>query len=107
MTKPAMIRQIFAELRNTLGPETPAYELLECASLIAEANDNPLNGGAAFLSDGKASFCELPVNQVIGTWGWELVEHDYRSASTYDNECQDDYMAHVPTEFIWQELLAA
>ena len=48
MTKPAMIRQIFAELRNTLGPETPAYELLECASLIAEANDNPLNGGGAF-----------------------------------------------------------
>ena len=67
MTKPAMIRQIFAELRNTLGPETPAYELLECASLIAEANDNPLNGGGAFLSDGKTSLCELPVNQVIGT----------------------------------------
>jgi hypothetical protein len=107
MTKPAMIRQIFAELRNTLGPETPTYELLECASLIADANDNPLNRGAAFLSDGKSPFCELPVDQVIGTLAWELVEHDYRSTSAYGNENQDDYMAHVPQEFVWEQLLAA
>ena len=105
MTKPAMIRQIFAELRNTLGPETPSYELLECAALIVDANEDPLKGGGAYLPDGKTSFCELPVNQVIGTWGWKLVEYDYRSTSDYER--QDDYMAHVPTEFRWQELLAA
>ena len=107
MTKPAMIRQVFAELRDTLGAETPAHELLECAALLVEANENPLNGGAAYLSNGKTSLCELPVNQVISTWGWELVDGDYNLMGACGNEHQDDYMTHVPKEFILQELLAA
>lgn len=106
MNKSKKVRYIFAELVATLGDTIPAHELLECAALITEVCENPLNNGGAYFHEGKTPLCELPVNQVIETWGWELVESDYKCITDQGGEHQDDYMTHVTTDSKWQELLA-
>jgi|TARA_B110001469_G_C9491500_1_gene245946 hypothetical protein len=106
MNNSLKVRHVYAELRATLGKTMPEHELLECASLIIEACDNPLKD-VCYFHDGKTPLCELPVHQVIGTWPWELVDSEFKSLTHHDFDIQDDYMAHVPIEIQWQELLSA
>ena len=107
MTKPAMIRQIFIELRHSLGNETSTSDLLELASLIADTNEPEVFAGGAYLSDGRTALCDLPIHQVMETWPWEVVSDEFKSMNTYYSNREDDYMGHVPQDFLYQELLAA
>jgi|MDTF01.1.fsa_nt_gb hypothetical protein len=106
MNKSQKVRHVFSELADVLGSTMSKQELLECASLITEACDNPLKNNA-FFHEGKTPLCELPVNQVIDTWSWELVDDDYKAYQQNDVELQDDYMMHIPNDIKWQQLLSA
>jgi hypothetical protein len=105
MNKSQKVRYVFTELAEVFGDTMTKQELLECASLMTEACDNPLKG-SAFFHEGKTPLCELPVNQVIDTWPWELVDYDYKASQDHDAELQDDYMMHVSLDFKWQQLLS-
>ena len=106
MNRSKKVRHIFAELVDTLGHSMSKHELLECASLIASAYEDPIKQ-TAFLSEGRTPLCELPVNQVIDQWPWELVRDDYLNMSEIDDATADDYCGHISDEYHWQQLLAA
>jgi hypothetical protein len=84
----------------------PKHELLECASLIASAYENPIKQHA-FLSEGRTPLCELPVNQVIKQWPWELVTENYSTRSGIDKYAEDSYFGHISSDFQWQQLITA
>ena len=106
MNRSKKVRHIFAELVNTLGHTMSKHELLECASLIVSAYEDPIRQ-SAFLSEGRTPLCELPVNHVIEQWSWELVSDDYLTMSELNGAPADDYLSHVSQEYQWQQLLAA
>ena len=107
MQKPQQVRHIYHELKAALGETMPADELLECASLIVDAATDTLSDGGVYHTDGRIPLCEMPVDEVISRWSWDLVEYDYNVAPYRDQEFQDDYMAHIPDDIKWQELLMA
>ena len=107
MTRPTKVKKIFNELLIAFGNTESASDLLAHASKLVDAVDDTLTDGGVYFSDGRTPLCELPVHDVISRWQWELVEHDYLSAPYRDQEYADDYMAHVPDDIKWQELLMA
>ena len=106
MNRPKKVQHIFAELADTLGHTMPKHELLECAALIANAYEEPIKN-TAYLSEGRTPFCELPVNQVIEQWPWELMTAEYWAKSEIEYGVEDDYFGHVTQDFKLQQLTAA
>jgi len=106
MNRSKKIQHIFAELVDTLGHTMTKHELLECASLIVSAYEDPITQ-TAFLSEGRTPLCELPVNQVIECWPWELVTDDYKTMSGFHEGIEDDYLGHMSHEAHLQQMLAA
>jgi len=106
MNRSKKVQHIFAELADTLGHTMPKHELLECAALIVNAYEDPIKN-TAYLSEGRTPLCELPVNQVIGQWPWELMTDDYSAKSEIDSALEDDYFGHVTQDFQFQQLIAA
>ena len=106
MNRSKRIQHIFAELARTLGHTRPKHELLECAGLIVSAHEEPIKN-TTYLSDGRTPLCELPVNQVIEQWPWELMTDHYLAASEIDGALEDDYFDHIPEDFQWQQVHAA
>ena len=104
MNRSKKVRHIFAELAETLGHTMPKHELLECAALIVNAYEEPIKK-MAYLSEGRTPSCELPVNQVIEQWPWELMAEDYLAKSEIDNALEDDYFGHVIQNFQLQQLI--
>ena len=90
MNKPKKVREIFAELQRVYAEEIPATELLECASLIADASDGSIMSGVKTGFNGRSPFSELPVNEVIENWGWRVVCQEYA--------VEDDFDVNVPLE---------
>jgi len=106
MKRSKKIQHIFAELVGTLGRTMPKHELLECAALIVRAYEEPLKN-TSYLSDGRTPMCELPVNQVIEQWPWELMTDHYLATSEIDGTLEDDYFGHIPEDYQWQQMIAA
>jgi hypothetical protein len=104
MNRSTKVRHIFTELAETLGHTMPKHELLECAALIVKAYDEPIKN-TAYLSEGRTPLCELPVNQVIEQWPWELMTEDYCARSEIDDALEDDYFDHVTQDFQLQQLI--
>ena len=106
MNRSKKVQNIFLELVNTLGDKMPMHELLECAGLIVNAYEDPIRD-VAYFSDGRTPLCELPVNQVIEQWPWELMTEDYFAMSEIDGVLDDDYFDHVTEDHRLQQLIAA
>lgn len=98
MNKPQQVRQIYAELQSVYGGEIPAHELLECASLIADAAEDSIrpSGNTAHL--GRTPFSELPVNEVMERWSWRIVSQEYAA--------DDDFGPQIPQEVLLEHTLS-
>tara|TARA_R110002072_G_scaffold242519_3_gene401277 strand:- start:126 stop:431 length:306 start_codon:yes stop_codon:yes gene_type:complete len=98
MNKPKKVRQIYAELLHVYGGEIPTHELLECASLIADASEDSISPSPRTLHNGRTPFSELPVNEVMERWSWRIVSQDYPST--------DDYISQVAQDVLIEHTLA-
>ena len=105
MTKPSKVRKIFDELLQVFGHETPEHELLSYASIIVDASVDTLTNGGIYHHPGRTPLCELPTYEIFNRWSWELVDSHYHDAREHFDDHQDDYLAHVPDNIKWQELL--
>ena len=106
MNKSNKVQNIFVELINALGHTMPMHELLECAGLIVNAYEDPIKD-IAYFSEGRTPLCELPVNQVIEQWPWEILTSDYLAMSEIDGALNDDYFDHVTEDHQLHRLMAA
>jgi hypothetical protein len=98
MNKPNKVRQIYAELQSVYGGEIPARELLECASLIAEATEDSILETQVSLHVGRTPFAELPVDEVMTNWSWRVVNQEYEGG--------DDFMPQITQEMLLEHVLA-
>ena len=98
MNKPKKVRQIYAELQRVYGGDISAHELLECASLLADASEDSISSGGVTLHNGRTPFSELPVTEVMERWSWRIVSQDYVE--------NDDYMPHMAQDVLIDHALA-
>ena len=97
MNKPKKVRQIFAELQRVYAGEIPTHELLECASLIADASEDPISKSGKTVHHGRTHFSELPVREVIENWSWRIVCQDHIE--------EDDFGVHVPSQVLLEHAI--
>lgn len=97
MNKPKKVRQIFAELQRVYAGEIPTQELLECASLIADASEDSISKSGNTVFHGRTPFSELPVSEVIENWSWHVVCQDHLG--------EDDFGVHIPSQVLLEHTL--
>lgn len=84
MNKPKKVRKIYAELQRVYGSDISSQELLECASLIADASEDSIMKGGRTVLHGRTPFSELSVSEVMERWSWRLVCQDYKVEDDFD-----------------------
>ncbi len=95
MTRPSQIRRIVAELRAALGPDVPAWQLLQLAHHIVDAHrepeihdfDEPIARNPFFAMDVDLAFQRDN--------GWKVVDFERQQGMAFDDELPD---SHYRTE---------
>jgi hypothetical protein len=83
------IRQVFAELRNALGNEIPAIELLQLAARLVDATRSPNVRDDEAVIRVRPSIDELPLDKAFADGGWEIMarDHAYRFEQFDEDPC--------------------
>jgi hypothetical protein len=74
--RPQKVREVYLELKQVLGEQVAAGELLACASQlvrIAEKDEVEPRYGA---DNGPVPFEETTLDVLFDRWGWKLVSQD-------------------------------
>ena len=85
MQKPALLRAIYAELRNGLGPDVPGSDLIKLANVILRAythDEEQLDYGTPAPN---RSFASLPVDEAMRDGGWRVLEFESMRAFLIEN----------------------
>lgn len=82
------VRQVFAELRNALGSEIPAGELLKLAAALVDASypREPKDEHRNFVD--RPAFDQVPLDKAFADGGWNIMETEPRwvSESYWDDD---------------------
>jgi hypothetical protein len=97
MQKTRKVREIYAELKSACGEVMSSRELLECASLIISASEDTLYEPVVEYRTGRVPFSELPVNQVMENWSWQVLNREMI--------WEDDFMPYVPKQALIEQCL--
>jgi hypothetical protein len=78
--RPDKVRQVYAELRRSVGAVMPAIELLRLAAILVEASQS------SFQEDEYSAYCpelangQLPLDEAFADGGWRMMEREGRLA---------------------------
>ena len=76
MNRPRRIKQLYHEIRETLGSEICSKEALQLAAhLVDVADDRDVLPGGLFREQ-RARFDELPVDEAMADGGWRLFNRE-------------------------------
>lgn len=85
MQTPALVRAIYAEIRNGL-PDLPAGEALELAHRLYRAYaSNPDELRPFGQEIASRSLAVLPLDEAISDGGWRVMEYEYHRAAEFDD----------------------
>jgi len=77
MRKPGQIRVIYAELRQMLGDEVAAGDLLKIANLFLRAYSDPPDELKEFgVAGDSRPFLTLPVDEAMSDGGWRILSFE-------------------------------
>ena len=76
MSQPRKVREVYAELKAMLGDTASSTELLECAAMMVEVAKGKDRRRFGMMVP-RATFDELPLDEVFGRWQWRLVTREY------------------------------
>lgn len=84
MRKPALIRALYAELRQMLGDEVSSGDVLKIAHHFLRAYTDAPDELAEFgvAEDGRA-FASLPVDEAMKDGGWRVLSFENRRQSSW------------------------
>lgn len=100
MSQPKKVKEVYVELKAMLGDSASSAELLECAGMMVElANGKDRRRFGAMTP--RATFDELPLDEVFSRRQWQLVMREYRG----DEEAIEVY--RDPAQIINQVFQAA
>ena len=76
MNRSQKVKQVYRELREAVGEEFPAIELLQTAAQLVEIvnDDGPITG--ARLQGSRPIFDEKPVDQIMADGGWRVLARE-------------------------------
>jgi len=91
MTRPSQIRRIIADLRQALGPDVPAWEILQLAAIIVEAHREPEK--LDFREPAvRPPFFALDVDVAFRRDnGWKVVDFERRQGMIFGDEISDNH----------------
>ncbi len=85
MRKPALIRALYAELRQMLGSEVADGDVLKLAHHFVRAyGDAPYQLSEFGVAHDSRPFSSLPVDEAMADGGWRVLYHERRVTSWID-----------------------
>lgn len=85
MRKPALVRALYVELRQMLGPEVADGDVLKLAHHFLQAyGDAPYQLNEFGVAHEGRPFSSLPVDEAMNDGGWRILFHERRSSSWTD-----------------------
>lgn len=76
MNRPTRIRQLYNEIRETVGSEISSKEALQMAAHLVDVVDDLDISSGARIQEQRATFDELPVDQAIADGGWKVLNRE-------------------------------
>ena len=96
MNRPQKVKQVYAELRRTLGPAAKPSELLECAATLVSISEKQVGVPRCATNEGRTPFEELPLDQLYTRYPWKLVCQEVRIDDDYaTNENPTSIINHL------------
>lgn len=90
-TRPSQIRRVVAELRAALGPDVPAWELVQLAGFIVEAHRDPEKLDFREPAP-RPPFSALDVDLAFArSEGWKVLDFERRQGMIFTDELPDSY----------------
>jgi hypothetical protein len=84
MRKPALIRALYAELRQMLGDEVSSSDVLKIANKFLQAYTDPLDETSDYgVPTDSRSFHSLPVDEAMRDGGWRIMSFEERKTSNW------------------------
>lgn len=76
MNRPSRIKQLYSEIRESLGSEFSSKEALQLAAHLVDVADGRDVIPADAFRDQRATFDELPVDEAIADGGWRVFNRE-------------------------------
>ena len=76
MNRPSRIKQLYHEIRETLGSEICSKEALQLAAHLVDVADGSDALPDDLFGEQRATFDELPVDEAMADGGWRLFNRD-------------------------------
>ena len=85
-TRPKKVRDVYFELRKSLGESTSSYEVIQLSRALVDLFEDRQN--MFFVPDplGKPSFEQLPLDKAFEDGGWRVLDRE----ATWVGELLDD-----------------
>ena len=87
--RPQKIRRIFRELRNAVGPEIPAVELLRLANLLVT---EPVEHNDYAEPAWRPNFERVPLDRAFADGGWRVLEGERRWVREVYNDDETNFL---------------
>jgi len=102
MNRPARVRELFAEITGTLGPEITAYDALRLASHLIEVADGLDHGLPDHFKEQREAFHEQPVDMVLNSGRWQILKYERDiMAASYDDDLGAYQGSHTLKQIHW------
>ena len=76
--RPDKVRQIYAELRRSVGAIMPAIELLRLAAALVEASHSSFVDDEYSAYQPELANDQLPLDKAFADGGWRMMEREWR-----------------------------
>jgi hypothetical protein len=76
--RPDKVRQIYAELRRSVGAVMPAIELLRLAAALVEATHSSFADDEYSVYRPELANGQLPLDEAFADGGWRMMEREWR-----------------------------
>ena len=76
MNRPKKVRRVYIELRQTLGNEVPAYDLLRSAARLVDIFDDRKGHLGIRHGTPRPTFEELPLDKAFADGGWRVLARE-------------------------------
>lgn len=95
MNRPQQVRAVFQELREALGDQFSAGELLERAASLVDLFTVKNDASRFELRTGGVPFEEWNLNAAMADGGWRILHYEYRQNRSLFDSDEDDFEMHT------------
>lgn len=98
MNKSKKVRGVYEVLKEAVGDDMSSREVLRCAALLVEAEEDSLYEPVVNLNVGPPPISELPLNVIFEHMSWKLINREM--------QWEDDYIPRESQEELLEQCIA-